>query len=97
MTGPTNSSPNRTWLLISVSLISLLVVYLLSFGPLLYVSGKTGIEYKPWFKHSIGVVYTPHLWCMTRSESYYDYGWWWYSLARPAEPKTPWIEWKERR
>lgn len=94
MSEPANPNTRRTWLLVSFSLISLFFVYLLSFGPMLYVSIETGIESKPWFNDSIGVVHTPHLWSMIRSEPYYDYAWWWYSLAKPAETKTPWVEWK---
>lgn len=97
MSEPENPSGRRAWLLVTFSLIALLFVYLLSFGPVLYISVKTRIELQPWFKYSIGAVYTPHLWCMIKSESYFDYCWWWYALAKPAAPKTTWEEWKRDR
>lgn len=97
MSEPANPSNRRTWLLVSFSLIALVFFYLISFGPMLYLSGKTGVEYWSWLKHPIRLIYTPHLWCMTQSESYYDYGWWWYSLAKPTAPKPPWEEWKRDR
>lgn len=97
MSGPEHPSGRRTWLIIVFALITLLFLYLLSFGPMLYVSVKTRFEYQPWFKYSIGAVYTPHLWCMTWSEAYFDYGWWWYALAKPASSKPTWEEWKGDR
>ncbi len=97
MSAPANPNIRRTWLLVIFSLISLLFFYLLSFGPLLYLSAKTGIEYQTWFRYSIGPAYAPHLWCMTKSEPYYDYGWWWYTLAKPAAAKATWEEWKRDR
>lgn len=94
MTEPTGSSRNRTGLLVSFSLIALVFFYLISFGPILYLVTKTGVEHQTWFHYSIRPLYTPHLWCMTRNESYYDYGWWWHSLAKPGASKPAWEEWK---
>lgn len=73
----------RHVILICGSLSALLLIYGISFGPVIYVWGKAA-EYDLvpiWLDDGLSVVFHPHLWCMYHNESYFDYIFWFVEQA----------------
>lgn len=89
-----NQSKTSNWGLSRICLIAFLVilVYCVSFGPVVYVfikAGKSGLINKNnnnlVFKASLAF-YTPHVIAMLSSEIYFNYIKWWFELGGEKMP-----------
>jgi hypothetical protein len=76
---------------------TLAFLYAISGGPAVYLAIKCAPysrDIEPLYR-IYSVVYTPHGWVMSRSESYYNYVMWWGVLANPQIDPPKWRQMKE--
>jgi hypothetical protein len=80
------------WRLALYTLLAIVVFYILSFGPGLYVIIKNermiNQTVPDEIKKPVQIVYVPHVYLMALSESYYNYCRWWVTTAGERMNKT---------
>lgn len=86
----------RHLLLIGGGVSGLLLLYCVSFGPIIYLWAKAATnDLMPrWMDDALGVVFQPHLWAMYHSEDYFAYIMW---CARSGTGITDAPTWEEFR
>ncbi|MBA3697555.1 MAG: hypothetical protein H0W78_01635 [Planctomycetes bacterium] len=78
----------RHMIIASGALSALLVLYCVSFGPIVFLWGKAAHHdlVPTWLDDGLSVVFHPHLRCMYHSETYFSYIFWF--VVQGAGPIT---------
>ena len=90
-------SHRSAWFWITLTTTTLILLYAISFGPLLWFGAVTHFENRTWYNRVMTPLYEPHLMLVERSEDYFTYATWWVALANPAASIPPWEEWKKNK
>jgi hypothetical protein len=87
----------RHALIVGGALSALLMLYCLSFGPVVYLWAKAD-QYglmPEWLDDSLSVVFHPHIWVMYHTEPYFDYILWFAELGDALDHEWSWTEFRK--